>query len=161
MNNSFVVLHRTKAIKKKTLAGSSDPVIQPSTQGDKEATLGAQDEQAVPNSPPAQDPISPARPPSPVIQENENPAEERPQEPPVAPAQEDAVVTGERQTPLGASTTLAKIPAKPEPATKDKGKTALNFSSFEDQDTNTLHQAVLTRLSESRDTEIAMITSLK
>lgn len=120
-----------------------------------------QDEPAVQNSPPPQDTASPARAPSPVIQERENPAEEQPEEPPVSPAQDDVVVTGEQQTTPEASTALAKIPAKPEPASKDKGKTVLNFSTFEDQDASTLHQAVLTRLSESRDTEIAMITSLK
>ena len=79
----------------------------------------------------------------------------------MAPAQDDVVVTGEQQATPEASTALTKIPAKPEPASKDKGKTAPNFSSFEDQDASTLHQAMLTRLFESQDTEIAMITSLK
>jgi hypothetical protein len=151
-----------KAIKKKAPAGSSDPVIQTSPQEETGATLVTQDEPAFQNSPPPQDTASPARASSPAAQERENLIKDQPEQQPEAPAQEEVVVMSEQQTTAPeASTALAKVPAKPEPAPKDKRKTALEFSTFEDQDASSLHQSVLTRLSESRDTEIAMIISLK
>jgi hypothetical protein len=72
------------------------------------------------------------------------------------------VVTGEtRNTPPETSTVLAKIIVKDELPIKNKGKANLEFQPFEDQDVDSLHQTFLTRLSESRDSEVAMINSLK
>ena len=71
-------------------------------------------------------------------------------------------MTSDRQNlPPEISTALTKIPAKAESPVDDKGKAALHFQSFDDQDIDSLHQTVLTRLSEHRETEIAMVTSLK
>jgi hypothetical protein len=83
-------------------------------------------------------------------------------EPTLEKAHDDVVITGEQHgAPPEASMALAKIIAKNESPSKEKGKSSLHFLSFEDLDVNSLHQGYLTRLLESRETEIAMINTLK
>lgn len=158
---AFNINPGTKAIKKKPATGSSDTIIQKGpSQEVATDNPDIPDEPALQDDPPHQDiTVSPAHASPPLIhQEKEDMVEEQPAE----KAQDEVVVTGENQTLLPeTSATLTKIRTKAESPIKNKGKAALHFQYFEDQDINSLHQSVLNRLSESRDTEIAMVTSLK
>ena len=151
-----------KAVKKKTTVRSFDPILGTGELSQEVATDNPviPDKPAIQDAPPHQDSaISPAHTSPPLAdQERENIIEEQPTD----LAQDEIAITGKNQNPPPeASTALTKIPTKVESPRKDKGKAVLHYHSFEDQDISFLHQAVLTRLSESRDTEIAMVTSLK
>ena len=101
--------------------------------------------------------VSPARGSTPIMEERENPTSELPLE----TTYPDVMITWEKHSTPKISNVLVKIPAKDESPMKKKGKTKLQFQSLEDLDVNSLHQGYLTRLSERRDTGIAMVNTLK
>lgn len=70
-------------------------------------------------------------------------------------ANDDVVITVERHGAApGTSTTLAKIVAKDEPPSWDKGKPGLYLESFENLDVNLLHQSYLTRCLRARNLKV-------
>jgi hypothetical protein len=131
-----------KAIKKKTAAGSSDPVVQK----DPSQEIAIENpeilnEPAFQDDPPHQDTTVSLAHASPPLgkQEKGDMLEEQPAE----KAQDEVAVTGENQNlPPATSTALTKIPAKAKSPMKNKEKAALDFHSFEDQDIHSLHQSV-------------------
>lgn len=82
-------------------------------------------------------------------------------EPPRKATQDEITITGEVLKAPETWNTLAKINSKKESPVAEKGKAKLELPSLESLDVGSLHQAFLTWLSESRETEATMVGILK
>jgi hypothetical protein len=115
-----------------------------------EADLAHEDEPTHDNVPP-----SPARAASPIMTENLT------SKLPLRAAQDEVTITGEVVKAPETLNVLAKVIGKKESPMAEKGKAKLELPPLESLDVGSLHQAFLTWLFESRETEAVMVGTLK
>lgn len=95
-----------------------------------------------------------------VVEQHDNPAMRKPAE--AMATEDEVVVTAEQHNPaLETSTTLAKIIAKDESPRREGKNADSQLQAFESMDANSLHQQYLTRISQNREAESALVALLK